>query len=98
MQIGCKAWTGSVLGYADVQDAIRCAQENSLKEGIKKGREEGREQGMQQEHLPLSSFCTHKGRPTWDGLCEILYCWRLSSIRRGHSGRKNRSFCFYSHS
>ena len=31
-----------------MQDAIRCAKENSLKEGIEKGREEGREQGMQQ--------------------------------------------------
>ena len=43
-----KEYKKSVLEYADVQDAIRCAKENSLKEGIEKGREEGREQGMQQ--------------------------------------------------
>jgi len=43
-----KEYKKSVLEYADVQDAIRCAQENSLKEGIEKGREEGREQGIQQ--------------------------------------------------
>ena len=43
-----KEYKKSVLEYADVQDAIRCAKENSLKEGIEKGREEGREQGIQQ--------------------------------------------------
>ena len=43
-----KEYKKSVLEYADVQDAIRCAQENSLKEGIEEGREEGREQGIQQ--------------------------------------------------
>lgn len=43
-----KEYKKSVLEYADVQDAIRCAQENSLKEGIEKGREEGREQGREQ--------------------------------------------------
>ena len=30
----------SVLEYADVQDAIRCAQEISLKQGIEQGRAE----------------------------------------------------------
>ena len=47
-----KAYKKSVLEYADVQDAIRCAQQNSLEEGIEQGimqgREEGREEGMQQ--------------------------------------------------
>ncbi len=43
-----KEYKKSVLEYADVQDAIRCSQENSLKEGIEKGREEGREQGIRQ--------------------------------------------------
>ena len=47
-----KAYKKSVLEYADVQDAIRCARENSLQEGIEQGieqgREEGREEGMQQ--------------------------------------------------
>ena len=35
-----KEYKKSVLEYADVQDAIRCAQENSLKEGIEQGRTE----------------------------------------------------------
>lgn len=35
----------SVLEYADVQDAIRCAQEISLKEGIEQGIEQGIEKG-----------------------------------------------------
>ncbi|MBO6080295.1 MAG: Rpn family recombination-promoting nuclease/putative transposase [Bacteroidales bacterium] len=35
-----KKYKKSVLEYADVQDAIRCAQENSLKEGIEQGRAE----------------------------------------------------------
>ena len=37
-----KQYKKSVLEYADVQDAIRCAQEISLKEGREEGREEGR--------------------------------------------------------
>ena len=45
-----KEYKKSVLEYADVQDAIRCAQQNSLEEGIEQGiiqgREEGREQGL----------------------------------------------------
>lgn len=36
-----KAYRKSVLEYADVQDAIRCARQNSLEEGIEQGREEG---------------------------------------------------------
>ena len=40
-----KEYKKSVLEYADVQDAIRCAKENSLKEGIEKGREQGIQQG-----------------------------------------------------
>ena len=36
-----KEYKKSVLEYADVQDAIRCARQNSLEEGIKQGREEG---------------------------------------------------------
>ena len=44
-----KEYKKSVLEYADVQDAIRCAQQNSLEEGIEQGiiqgREEGREEG-----------------------------------------------------
>ena len=40
-----KEYKKNVLEYADVQDAIRCAKENSLKEGIEKGREQGIQQG-----------------------------------------------------
>ena len=40
-----KEYKKSVLEYADVQDAIRCAQQKSLKVGIEQGREEGREEG-----------------------------------------------------
>ena len=40
-----KQYKKSVLEYADVQDAIRCAQEISLKEGREEGREEGMLQG-----------------------------------------------------
>ncbi|MBP5400929.1 MAG: Rpn family recombination-promoting nuclease/putative transposase [Bacteroidales bacterium] len=40
-----KEYKKSVLEYADVQDAIRCAQQKSLKAGIEQGREEGREEG-----------------------------------------------------
>ena len=36
-----KEYKKSVLEYADVQDAIRCARQNSLEEGIEQGREEG---------------------------------------------------------
>ena len=47
-----KEYKKSVLEYADVQDAIRCAQQNSLEEGIEQGiiqgREEGREEGREQ--------------------------------------------------
>ena len=43
-----KEYKKSVLEYADVQDAIRCAQQKSLKAGIEQGREEGREQGIEQ--------------------------------------------------
>lgn len=43
-----KEYKKSVLEYTDVQDAIRCAQENFLKLGIEEGREEGREQGREQ--------------------------------------------------
>ena len=43
-----KEYKKSVLEYADVQDAIRCAQQKSLKAGIEQGREEGREEGIEQ--------------------------------------------------
>lgn len=43
-----KAYRKSVLEYADVQDAIRCAREISLKEGIEQGIEQGFEQGIEQ--------------------------------------------------
>ena len=43
-----KEYKKSVLEYADVQDAIRCAQQKSLKAGIEQGREEGREQGREE--------------------------------------------------
>ena len=43
-----KEYKKSVLEYADVQDAIRCAQQNSLEEGREQGREEGREEGIEQ--------------------------------------------------
>ena len=43
-----KEYKKSVLEYADVQDAIRCAQQKSLKAGIEQGREEGRDQGIEQ--------------------------------------------------
>ena len=36
-----KEYKKSVLEYADVQDAIRCARQNSLEEGREQGREEG---------------------------------------------------------
>lgn len=38
----------SILEYEDVQDAIACAREDSLKEGIEKGFEKGIEQGLEQ--------------------------------------------------
>jgi predicted transposase/invertase (TIGR01784 family) len=43
----------SVLEYADVQDAIRCAQEISLKEGIEQGIEQGRAERDRQIVLNL---------------------------------------------
>ena len=43
-----KEYKKSVLEYADVQDAIRCARQNSLEEGREQGREEGREEGIEQ--------------------------------------------------
>ena len=43
-----KQYRKSVLEYADVQDAIRCAQQNSLEEGREQGREEGREEALRQ--------------------------------------------------
>ncbi len=43
-----KKYKKSVLEYADVQDAIRCARQNSLQEGIEQGIEQGREQGIEQ--------------------------------------------------
>ena len=43
-----KEYKKSVLEYADVQDAIRCARQNSLQEGIEQGIEQGREQGIEQ--------------------------------------------------
>ena len=43
-----KEYKKSVLEYADVQDAIRCARENSLEEGREQGREQGREEGIEQ--------------------------------------------------
>ena len=43
-----KACKKSVLEYADVQDAIRCARENSLQEGIEQGIEQGREEGLEE--------------------------------------------------
>ena len=43
-----KEYKKSVLEYADVQDAIRCAQQKSLKAGIEQGREEGGEQGREE--------------------------------------------------
>lgn len=38
----------SILEYEDVQDAIACAREDSLREGIEKGFEKGIEQGLEQ--------------------------------------------------
>ena len=43
-----KEYKKSVLEYADVQDAIRCAQQKSLKAGIEQGREEGRNEGREE--------------------------------------------------
>ena len=39
-----KEYKKSVIEYTDVQDAIRCAKQKSLKEGIEQGREEGIEE------------------------------------------------------
>ena len=48
-----KKYKKSVLEYADVQDAIRCAQENSLREGIVQGIEQGRAEKEKQIVLSL---------------------------------------------
>ena len=48
-----KAYRKSVLEYADVQDAIRCAREISLKEGIEQGIEKGREEGRMEGRRQL---------------------------------------------
>jgi predicted transposase/invertase (TIGR01784 family) len=48
-----KKYKKSVLEYADVQDAIRCAQENSLREGIEQGIEQGRAEKEKQIVLNL---------------------------------------------
>lgn len=43
-----KEYKKSVLEYADVQDAIRCAQQKSMKAGLEQGREEGRNEGREE--------------------------------------------------
>ena len=56
-----KAYKKSVLEYADVQDAIRCAQQNSLEEGIEQGREEGMQQGEAHARRLLARNMLDKG-------------------------------------
>ena len=56
-----KAYKKSVLEYADVQDAIRCARQNSLEEGIEQGREEGREEGLEEARRILARNMLAKG-------------------------------------
>lgn len=48
-----KEYKKSVLEYADVQDAIRCAQENSLKQGIEQGIEQGFSRGREEATIQL---------------------------------------------
>ena len=56
-----KQYKKSVLEYADVQDAIRCAQEISLKEGREEGREEGMLQGDANARRLLAKNMLSKG-------------------------------------
>ena len=56
-----KEYKKSVLEYADVQDAIRCARQNSLEEGIEQGREEGREEGETNTRRLLARNMLAKG-------------------------------------
>ena len=58
-----KEYKKSVLEYADVQDAIRCARQNSLQEGIEQGIEQGIEEGRRQlirsmfaEGIPIATI------------------------------------------
>ena len=58
-----KEYKKSVLEYADVQDAIRCARQNSLQEGIEQGIEQGIEEGKRQlirsmfaEGIPIATI------------------------------------------
>lgn len=60
-----KVYKKSVLDYADVQDAIRCTREVSLKEGLEQGllegREEGREEGRADERRQLARNMIDEG-------------------------------------
>ena len=56
-----KEYKKSVLEYADVQDAIRCAQQKSMRAGLEQGREEGREEGLVEARRLLAKNMLAKG-------------------------------------
>ena len=69
-----KEYKKSVLEYADVQDAIRCARQNSLQEGIEQGIEEGKRQlirSMFAEGIPIATISKITGL-TEEELQELL--------------------------
>ena len=73
-----KEYKKSVLEYADVQDAIRCARQNSLQEGIEQGIEQGIEEGKRQlirsmfaEGIPIATISKITGL-TEEELQELL--------------------------
>ena len=73
-----KEYKKSVLEYADVQDAIRCARQNSLQEGIEQGIEQGLEEGKRQlirsmfaEGIPIATISKITGL-TEEELQELL--------------------------